>query len=241
MGKSIDLKSKRFGRLIVVKQTGRNKNGKLWLCRCDCGKEKEVPTKYLTSGDTKSCGCYRKECEIKNLSQFWGKIKTHGLSKTRIYQTWADMKDRCNNPNNNAYDSYGGRGIRVCDEWIIDFMNFYNWAMKNGYNDTLTIDRINVNGNYEPKNCRWVSWKIQGNNRRTTRKITIYGETKTAYEFEQLYKVKACLLRSRYNKGYRDDKLIYNGNLAHFKKCKNKRDSKGRFVKNEKSNKISAS
>lgn len=237
-----DFTGKRFGRLVVINDTGKRKNRqKIWLCECDCGNKTEVPTKYLTSGDTKSCGCYRRECEIKNLSQFWGQPKTHGLSKTRIYQIWADMKDRCNNQNNKAYGNYGERGIKVCDEWLIEFMNFYNWAIKNGYNDSLTIDRIDVNGNYEPSNCRWADWKTQANNRRATRKIKIYGEVGTAYDFEQLYGIKAHLLIDRYDRGYRDDKLIYKGNLAHFRKCENKRDSKGRFIKNDKSNKLSAS
>ena len=121
---------------------------------------------------------------------------------------------------------------------MVGFINFYNWAMENGYNNNLTIDRIDVNGNYEPNNCRWTTWKVQANNRRTSRKITIYGETKTAYEFEKIYNIKSHLLINRYDKGYRDDKLIYNGNLTHFRKCKNKRDSKGRFLKKEVANGI---
>lgn len=232
MGKGRDLIGERFGRLIVIEENGRNKSRqKMWLCRCDCGNEKEVPTSYLTSGDTTSCGCYRKECELKNLSKFWGKPRTHGLSKTRIYQIWADMKDRCNNNKNQFYKNYGGRGIKVCDEWTTDFMNFYNWAMENGYKEELTIDRINVDGNYEPNNCRWATWKLQANNKRTSRKITIYGKTKTAYEFEKQYGISAHVLIDRYDKGYRDDKLIYKGNLGHFRKTNLKRDSKGRFLK----------
>lgn len=213
-----NLIGERFGRLIVIKEKGRNKRRqKIWLCKCDCGKEKEIPTSYLTSGDTTSCGCYRKECEIKNLSKTWGKPRTHGLSNTRLYQIWADMKDRCYNIKSVSYKDYGERGVKVCDEWINDFVCFYNWAIKNGYNDTLSIDRINVNGNYEPNNCRWTTSKEQANNKRNTRKITIYGETKTAYEFEKQYGIKAHLLIDRYNKGYRDDKLIYEGHLGHFR------------------------
>lgn len=233
MGKSLDLIGKRFGRLTVIDKIGTSKKTRqcIWLCKCDCGNEKEVPTSYLTSGDTTSCGCYRKECELKNLSKFWGKPRTHGLSKTRIYQIWADMKDRCNNINSLSYKDYGKRGIKVCNEWLNDFMNFYKWAMNNGYNEKLTIDRIDVNGNYEPNNCRWASWKLQANNKRTSRKITIYGETKTAYEFEKQYGIKAHLLIDRYDKGYRDDKLVYKGNLGHFRKTNLKRDNKGRYIK----------
>ena len=234
-----DFTGKRFGRLVVIKDTGKRKNRqKIWLCKCDCGNKKEVPTCYLTSGDTKSCGCYRKECEIKNLSQFWGKPKTHGLSKTRIYQIWADMKDRCNNKNNSAYKDYGGRGIKVCKKWLTDFTSFHTWAIDNGYSDNLTIDRINVDGNYEPNNCRWSNWQEQANNRRTSRKIIIYGEIKTAYEFEKQYGIKAPLLVDRYDKGYRDDKLIFQGNLGHFRKTNLKRDNRGRFLKKEVANEI---
>ncbi len=235
--KGLDLTNKRFGRLTVIKYVETDKNRKkLWLCRCDCGNKKIVPTTYLTSGDTTSCGCYRKECELINLSKFWGKHKTHGLSKTRIYQIWADMKDRCNNKNNQFYKNYGKRGIKVCEDWSTNFMNFYNWAINNGYTSRLTIDRIDVNGNYEPNNCRWATRKIQANNTRVTRKIVIYGEKKSAYEFEKQYGIKAHTLIDRYNKGYRDDKLIYKGNLGHFRKTNLKRDSKGRFIKKEEAN-----
>ena len=242
--KGKDLTGQKFGRLKVIKQIGINSKNrqKIWLCKCDCGNEKQVVTSYLTSGDTTSCGCYRKECEIKNLSQFWGKPRTHGLSKTRIYRIWVDMKDRCNNNKNLFFKHYGGRGIKICNEWLIDFMNFYNWATNNGYNDNLTIDRINVNGNYEPNNCRWATAREQANNTRTTRRIKIFGECKTAYEFEKQYGIKACLLIDRYDKGYRDEKLIYKGNLGHFikraTKKELKRDSKGRFLKKEIANEI---
>ena len=237
--KGKDLIGKRFGRLLVIKQIGIDKRTrqKKWLCKCDCGKEKETITSYLTSGDTKSCGCLRRESELKNLEKGRGKntIK-HGMHNTRIYQIWADMKERCFNINNKAYKNYGERGIKVCDEWIDKkngFINFYNWAIKNGYKEYLTIDRINVNGNYEPSNCRWATWKQQANNRRMTRKIIIFGENKTAYEFEKQYGLNANLLIQRYDKGYRNDKLVYKGNLGHFKVTNLKRDSKGRFIKKE--------
>lgn len=238
--KGKDLTGQRFGRLLVLKQIGIDvKSGqKRWLCECDCGNKKETITSYLTSGDTSSCGCYRKECELKNLKEARekGVNKTHGLSKTRIYQIWADIKDRCYNNKNASYKHYGGRNIVVCDEWRRNFMAFYNWAIKNGYQENLTIDRINVNGNYEPQNCRWATYKEQANNKRTTRKIIIYDKIKTAYEFEKEYGIKAHVLVDRYDKGYRNEKLIYKGNLGHFRVCHCERDNFGRFVKKEVAN-----
>lgn len=210
-----DLTGKRFGRLVVVKRIGTNQKNRqyIWLCKCDCGNYKETVTSYLTSGDTSSCGCYRKESELRNLSRFWGKPKTHGLSKTRIYTIWADMKDRCYNKNNSYYKHYGLRGIKVCDEWKNSFEEFNKWAKENNYTDKLTIDRIDVNGNYEPNNCRWATAKEQANNRRNSKKITLFGETKTAYEFEKIYGIKAYLLYSRYKKGYSDKDIIYKGDF----------------------------
>lgn len=167
MGRFIDLTGQKFGRLTVIKKVGIDKYGKsIWLCKCDCGNEKEVKSDNLRRGVTKSCGCYnidmlkrRDKTQISNLN------KKHGKYKTRLYRIWQAMKERCYNPNRWNYDKYGGKGIVVCDEWRNDFMNFYNWAMANGYNDNLSIDRIDNNGNYEPSNCRWTDCCMQGYNR----------------------------------------------------------------------------
>lgn len=171
--------------------------------------------------------------EILKKARINGVNRTHGLSKTRLYTIWAGIKNRCYCSNNKNYRNYGGRGIEVCDEWKNNFVFFYNWSIKNGYKDNLTIDRIDVNGNYEPNNCRWTTMKEQAHNKRNTRKITIMGETKTVYEVEKEYKIKAWLLADRYDKGYRDEMLIYKGNLGHFVQKtykKLKRDKKGRFL-----------
>ena len=165
MGKFIDLTGKRFGRLTVVERA-ENKNGyTMWKCKCDCGNETVVYGAHLSGGKTKSCGCLCLE-----------KISKHSLCDTHLYRIWASMKDRCYNAKAQPYERYGGRGITVCDEWKNDFTTFYNWAMSNGYSDDLTIDRIDVNGNYEPSNCRWVDVITQANNKRNNIKVNLNGE-----------------------------------------------------------------
>lgn len=142
----------RFGKLTVISRHGTHKRGgALWKCQCECGNECIAKTSDLTRGSTTSCGCNR------------GK---HHMTDTRLYRIWKGMKSRCYYPNNDNYDYYGGRGIEICEEWRDNFEEFRNWALQNSYNDDLSIDRIDVDGNYEPSNCRWVDWKTQCNNRR---------------------------------------------------------------------------
>lgn len=176
-----DLTGKKFGRLTVIRELPERKNHSvLWLCRCECGNKVKVKSSNLNSGNSQSCGCLRVEHSIKA-------HQTHKSSDTKLFAVWCSMRFRCNNPNDKSYHNYGARGIRVCDEWTNSFSSFYNWALSNGYNDGLTIDRINNDGNYEPSNCRWTSRKVQGNNSRKNRLITIDNETKTLSQWcEQL-------------------------------------------------------
>lgn len=159
--KLLDLTGRQFGKLTAVKRVGSKNNIPLWECKCECGNTCFVTSKLLRSGGTTSCGCYRKENSRKMLSEI---VTTHGKSRTRIYTIWRSMLSRCSNPANKAYSYYGGKGITVCKEWST-FDNFYQWAMQNGYADTLTIDRINGDGNYQPDNCRWVTRAEQNKNR----------------------------------------------------------------------------
>ena len=142
----------------------------MWLCKCDCGNIVSIRGYSLRSGNTQSCGCIQKETNIK-LRQ------THGMAKTRLYNIWQSMKRRCSSPTMSCYKYYGGRGIKVCNEWQ-SFEPFCEWALANGYTENLTIDRIDVNGNYALSNCRWITIQEQQRNKRRNHYITLNGETK---------------------------------------------------------------
>lgn len=188
MSKFQDLTGQRFGRLTVIERVKNNKFGTAqWYCKCDCGKYDIVSTGNLKK-NTASCGCYRKE-----------RMTKHGKSNERIYKIWKDVIKRCNNSNHRFYNNYGGRGITVCDEWLHDFQAFYDWAMNNGYENSLTIDRIDNNKGYFPDNCRWVDYKIQANNRRSNHLITYNGKTQTMAQWADELGIKYKTLSDRIN------------------------------------------
>lgn len=177
---TLDLKNKRFGKLVAIEPCGKSKNGAiLWRCLCDCGNETVVTSSNLNSGSTMSCGCLYHDGTNK-------KSYKHGLSNDRIHRIWRGMKGRCGNPNCKSFKNYGGRGITVCNEWKNDFANFYNWSMENGYSDDKSIDRIDVNGNYEPSNCRWTDIDTQSNNRRNNHYLEIEGKRLTITQWSRI-------------------------------------------------------
>ena len=135
-------------------------------------------------------------------------VATHGLSKTRLYGIWHGIEQRCNNPNNKAYRFYGGRGINVCKEWLEDFMAFYRWAISNGYEDNLTLDRKDNNGHYDPSNCRWATRRMQSNNTRTTTFIEINGVTKSISEWSEISGISRNGLRNRIRMGLKGEELL---------------------------------
>ena len=199
-----DLTGQRFGRLTVVERANDyiSQNGHhttQWLCKCACGNEIVVMANNLKRV-TKSCGCYKSEITTeKNI--------THGVSDSRLYNIWCNIKQRCYNKNNNSYKDYGGRGIIICDEWL-DFEPFYEWAMDNGYNDDLTIDRVDNNGNYEPSNCRWVDIKTQSNNKRNNHYITYNGKTQTLAQWSDELNINYNKLWARIKYGWSIDRAF---------------------------------
>ncbi len=170
MGSFKDISGNRYGRLVVIKRDTsiKSKNPK-WICKCDCGKNISVSSCSLKSGKTKSCGCLKKEGKK-------GVNKTHGMSKTHIYQEWLSMRKRCKESSPDA-KTYYERGIKVCDEWQTSFEAFYNWSIQNNYNESLSLDRIDNDLGYFPDNCRWIDIKLQQGNKSNTIKVVYNGKT----------------------------------------------------------------
>ena len=186
MSKRANLIGRPFGKLVVEKYIGSDKNGQAkWLCRCSCGGSTITSTSHLNSGHTQSCGCSRLETSIKRLT-------IHGMDGSRFHTIWKNMKQRCSNKNATDFARYGGRGIEVCERWS-NFINFkddmYESYIKHieeyGERDTQ-IDRINPNGNYKPSNCRWATWEEQGKNKRTTIYLKYSGKSLPLSEISKL-------------------------------------------------------
>lgn len=207
MVKFIDLTGQRFGRLVVIKRTEDifDKAGRRyinWECLCDCGNVTYVTTNNL-HGKTTSCGCYLKEVAGKQTLK-------HGYRKTRLYTIYNSMKQRCNNPNNSGYKNYGGRGIKVCKEWNKPdgLKEFAEWAFSNGYEDGLTLERIDVNGNYEPNNCCWIPLSKQAKNTRRSVKVTYKGEEMIMSDFARLTNIDHRIVSRELKKGKTPEEII---------------------------------
>lgn len=157
-----------------------SKNRSIVVCKCDCGKEKIIRLQHLVNGHTKSCGCWNNEAASQRMTKMNFKHGKADLKNNRLYRTYHSIKCRCYNKNYAQYKDYGGKGIVVCEKWNNDYLSFEKWALENGYQDNLTIDRKDNNGNYEPDNCKWSTMEEQQNNKNNNRIVTAFGESKTA-------------------------------------------------------------
>lgn len=188
--KTFDMIGVTSGNLTVIKKSEvklyPGRGGVLWVCQCKCGNYALVPTNALKSGLRISCGCKRGGKKFSN---------------RRIGSIWRGIILRCNDPKYRRYEDYGGRGISVCAEWL-DGEVFSKWAIENGYKDNLSIDRINNDGNYEPKNCRWTTNKVQSSNRRSTRYVKFNGKRQTYSQWETELKMNTGTIGGRIRRGW---------------------------------------
>ena len=209
MGKLRDLTGQKFGHLLVLERAENRicKSQKIvcWKCKCDCGNIAIVQASNLITGNSTNCGCIRKKHSIEGARK---KNTKHNQSHNRIYFIWQSMKDRCYNSNNKNYKNYGGRNITVCNEWKNDFILFYNWAMNNGYKEDLTIDRIDVNGNYEPNNCRWATIKQQENNKRNNHILYYNNEKHNITEWASILGINRNIIYDRLRYGWTVEKAL---------------------------------
>lgn len=205
----------KFGYVEIIEKTDKRKNGYvIYKCKCNnCNKYKYMTINYLSRRkkqgyNNMTCGCFDK---TKN------NFYKNGLSSTKLYDVYNNIKSRCYNKNNKSYKDYGARGIKMCSEWLNDFEKFYSWAVKNGYSDNLTIDRIDNNGNYEPSNCKWSNKQEQVNNRRNTIKLTYNNETKPISEWAKIYNIELVTLRTRIYRGWSIEKALLEKTHLNFK------------------------
>ena len=207
-----DISGNRYGRLVAISyhHFSAKQCQTFWLCQCDCGRKVIVGKSHLKDGHTKSCGCLQREVSSKVTS---ARNYKHGHTHERLYRVWASIKTRCYNKRNKGFCDYGGRGIKMCDEWN-DYESFRAWALANGYDEiaargVTTIDRIDVNGNYCPENCRFISIAEQNRNKRTVRKFEYNGNIYTIPEFATKIGMSRSALYDRfYRKNWDVDEVI---------------------------------
>ena len=195
----------KFGKLTVLERAENSTHHTRWSCICECGNKTTSHTTSLTSGRSKSCGCLSMEkIKLKNT--------THGDSNSKLFSIWCGMKKRCYNKKYEHYNVYGGKGIKVCDEWVNDYICFKTWSLKNGYIEGLEIDRIENDKDYCPENCRWETRKNQMRNRTNTLFLEINGEKKSFAEWCEIYNIKYKLAHARFKKGYSIENVF---NITH--------------------------
>lgn len=203
-----DLSGQRFGKLVALRCVGKDRhNNAIWLCRCDCGSQKRVVSRALVCGSTTSCGCRERGMFINGIP------RRHGGSGEALYRVWSGMRNRCYDANRKKYPNYGGRGIKVCPEWLHDYGAFRAWAYAHGYDPSLpgwecSIDRIDVDGDYSPVNCRWVSMAEQAKNKRNAVRLNYRGRVIGTEEAERIGGIAYTTIRSRIKRGWSVERAI---------------------------------
>lgn len=185
----------KFGRYTVIRLDESRKSRRHWVCKCSCGNVKSVREDHVLDGRVVSCGCHKDENSADRL-------RTHGKSRTPLYRIYKHILGRCYCETDNRYKDYGGRGISVCDEWKGDFLSFYEWAVNNGYDKRLTIDRRNNDGDYSPENCRWVNHETQSNNKRNNHFIEYMGSRFTVSQWAHRLGMDPKILDNRLRRGW---------------------------------------
>jgi hypothetical protein len=208
-----DLTGMVFGKLTVLVYSHTNRFA-YWRCKCECGNETVVSSGNLKSGGVKSCGCLVGEIGKQTIKSAYMAITKHNKSKTRLYNIWTNMKQRCGNFKNKDYNRYGGRGIKVCPEWKNDFQAFYDWAMANGYKQDLQLDRIDNDKGYSPENSRWVNCYTQANNRRKNVYVTFNNKTQTVSQWAKEFGVHPESFRNQLKKGKTIEQIVNSGGVA---------------------------
>lgn len=207
--RSASLEGQVFGRLTVIKRAGSLRGVSCWLCKCSCGRERIVTRAHLKQGGTKSCGCYKREKLIENgqRSGIGERSRKHGDFGTKLYSIWAGVKRRCQNPNTKHYSDYGGRGIRLCDDWQ-DYINFKKWALASGYADGMSIERIDVNSGYCPENCKWIPRRDQALNRRSSIRLEYGNRSFTVKEAAEALGMKERTVMGRVERGWTAEQIF---------------------------------
>lgn len=202
MSASPKLLGQRFENLTVVQKLKMNNHREMkWLCICDCGNMYKATSHGLTHGETVCC----KECAKRKIAVSNTK---HGCEPIELWHAYTNMKTRCHNPKYTLYHRYGGRGITVCNQWSNSFVAFRDWALNNGWEKGLTLDRINNDGNYCPENCKWSTVQEQSNNRRTNRMLTKGGATDTMANWSRKLNIPYYVIQRRLYRGWNDEKAL---------------------------------
>ena len=190
----------KYGKLTPVEEVCVTKNGekhRMVRCKCDCGAEKLISVYSLVRGLSTSCGC----TTFRHIAAKT-RMHSHGLRNTRMYHIWVDMKQRCYNPNHEAYGRYGGAGVEVCDEWRDNPVAFFSWMYDHGYSESMTIDRIDNSKGYCPGNCRLATMKEQSRNRRNSVHVLYRGKDRILAELAEEHGIKSGVVHARLKRGW---------------------------------------